>query len=338
MKIFICACEPSGDLYSAHYLRRYYGSGTEIVGVGGEELKRVGARLFLTTEQLSIFGFASGLTALRKNLRLYRMILRKIREEKPDIFIAVAYPGLNILLCRVCKKMKIKVFYLLPPQIWAWGNFRKYLIKRYTDLVISFFKFEVDYYRKKGIKIEYIKNPLIDYLSKIKGQPSTPITIGLMPGSRRSQIDLHLDLMVEIADRLRDSIKDLKFKVILHNKYLLNQKLPNWIEVVYNNRYVEMSKCSLILLSSGTASLEAGLLKIPHLHIYNPHFSDLIFSRLFVRIKEFNIVNIILGSKAVPVFFNPRPDVIKDEVLRYLNEPGLIEEAKRNFQKLIETF
>ncbi len=336
MKIFVCACEASGDLYATLYLKQRKDKKLSIVGVGGDQLKKFGAKIFLSIEQFSIFGFKQGLIHGPGNLKLYRTILARIRDQKPDIFMPVAYPGLNLLLARACRKLNIKVIYLLPPQIWAWGNFRKYFVKKYTDLVVSFFPFEADYYKNFGIKTQYVKNPLVDYLWQFKYLKPDRFTIGLMPGSRPSQIEKHLPLMIKIAEGLKFRIPSLRFKLILLPECLLKSQLPPWLEVVLRERHYAMAKCNFIVLSSGTASLEAGLLGIPHIFIYKPSLLDLITSFFFVRIKEYNLVNIIMNTQVVPVFISPQPEIIIEKVLEYISNP--LEQIKNHLLKLEKYF
>lgn len=265
MKIFVCACEPSADLYVALYLKKLkkHLKNVEIVGIGGEELIKIGARILLNIEKFSIFGFSQAINSLNKSLNLYKKIGGALQREKPDLLLAVAYPGLNLLLLKHCKKLGIKTVYLLPPQIWAWGNFRKYFVKKYADLVLSVFPFETEYYKNLGINTEYCNNPLVNYLKQFSHIKREKSTIGLMPGSRYSQVKRHLPLMIELARELKKSRPGLRFKLILLADQAVPANLPRDIEPTATDRHKNMAQCQFIILSSGTASLEAGLMGIP---------------------------------------------------------------------------
>ncbi|MEO0189522.1 MAG: hypothetical protein ABIL18_00920 [candidate division WOR-3 bacterium] len=166
-RIFICACEPSGDLYASFFVKTQLSGNKSIFGVGGENLKNVNVKLIYNYKDLQTFGFVSGMLSTLRNFKMYQKIARAIFKIQPEIFIAVAYPGINLILCRYAKKLGIRVIYLLPPQIWAWGTFRKYFIKKWTDLIISIFPFECNFYKNRNINVIYWQNPLFEEYESI---------------------------------------------------------------------------------------------------------------------------------------------------------------------------
>lgn len=252
------------------FVRYQLGKNRNISGVGGKNLKNENVRLIYEYKDLSTFGFSNSVFSFIKNFLMYRKIARAIFKLKPKILIAVAYPGINLLLCRYAKNLGIKTIYLLPPQIWAWGTFRKYFIKKWVDMVISVFPFEYQFYGLKKISTIFWQNPLFELLKDYKKKDSSRC-IGLMPGSRLSEIKRNLPVVIELLKNLED-FKDFDFVLILHQdiplqkRYgLIPEEFKNKIKIVSSDQYKTMCGCTLMITCSGTASLETWILGIPQI-------------------------------------------------------------------------
>ncbi|MEO0123755.1 MAG: hypothetical protein ABIL69_07105 [candidate division WOR-3 bacterium] len=304
----MCTGEPSGDLYASLFVKYYLRHNKNIFAVGGENLRNTNVRLLYNYKNLKTFGFTSGILSFIKNYLMYRKIGRAIFKIKPDIFIPVAYPGVNLLLCRYAKRLGSRVIYILPPQIWAWGYYRKYFIKKWVDLVVSVFPFEYRFYISKNIETRYWKNPLFNELKKYKKkEPSN--YIGFMPGSRISEIKRNIPVIVELIKNSKE-LENFKFMFIIHPDFakttlfnrLVPEKLKNKIKMVIAERYVEMAKCKLIFTCSGTASLETTIMDIPQIFFNRPGFLDYHFFRYLLKIKEYNLSNLYYEKRVVPSF------------------------------------
>uniref|UniRef100_A0A7V3RI21 Lipid-A-disaccharide synthase n=1 Tax=candidate division WOR-3 bacterium TaxID=2052148 RepID=A0A7V3RI21_UNCW3 len=320
--IFICACEPSGDLYGSLFVKNYlYNRCKRIFGVGGEDLKNAGVSLIYDYHNLKTFGFTLGLSAIIKNIKMYRMIARSLFQIKPDFFIPVAYPGINLLLCRYAKRLKIKVIYLLPPQLWIWGSFRKYFIKKWVDIVVSVIPFEYHFYKQKKIRVTYWLNPLLKELKKYQRDDYTK-RIGFMPGSRTSEIKRNLPVIIELISHLQNKY-NLEYSIILHpdtsNSKTLNKLrfLPN-VKLIVRERYREMRNCDLIVTCSGTASLECSIMEIPQIFFNRPGFLDYYVFRHLFNIDEYNLVNLYYRKKIVPVFVMRKKEKLRNLMLQEL--------------------
>ncbi len=276
--------------------------------MGGENLKNINVNLVYDYKDLKTFGFTSGILSILKNYLMYRKISRTIFKKKPVVFIAVAYPGLNLLLCRYAKKMGIKVIYLMPPQIWAWGGFRKYFIKKWVDLVISVFPFEYRFYISKKIKTKYIENPLFDELKRYKKKNFSGY-IGFMPGSRLSEMKRNIPVIVELIKNCEE-LQKFKFTFIIHPDLisskildkLITKQIQNKLRFAISDRYEEMCKCDLIITCSGTASLETAIIGIPQIFFNRPGFFDYHFFRYLLKIKEYNLPNLYYEKTIIPSF------------------------------------
>ncbi len=305
--LFICACEPSGDLYASLWIKnlktQYSRKELEVFGIGGMYLKSAGVNLICDYRNLMSFGFSSGLSSLFSNYKMLKKIARVIYRIKPGTFVAVAYPGINLLLCRYAKKIGAKVIYLLPPQIWAWGKFRKYLIKKWVDLVISVFPFEYQFYNWEKIKVIYWQNPLFEELKRYQRNDYKK-RIGFMPGSRLGEIKRNLPVIIEIIKNLKAD-RNIAYCLILHPDTFnhLNRmvQVPNLLTVT-DNRYQVMKNCDLIITCSGTASLECAIMGIPQIFFNRPSFFDYHLFRHFLKIKELNLANLYYRKIITPSF------------------------------------
>lgn len=312
--------------------------------MGGENIKKANNDLIYDYGSLKTFGFSSSIFSFVRNYKIYRKIVRVIHKIRPEIFIAVAYPGLNLLLCRYAKKIGAKVIYLLPPQIWVWGSFRKYFIKKWTDLVISIFPFEHQFYNNENIKVSYWQNPLFEELKKYK-RTDYKKKIGLMPGSRKNEIKRNLPVMIEVIQNFernsQEQFHNIEYFLILHPDslsceifhYLDNHHLfailhsgekikrpnPNLITIT-QNRYQAMCDCDLLIICSGTASLEAAIMKIPQIFFNRPNFFDYHLFRYLIKIKEYNLANLHAEKKVVPSFVMRNKNVLLKKILFELNK------------------
>ncbi len=302
--VFMCAGEPSGDMYAGLLIKKLKKkiSKLNIYGVGGSEMRKSGVEVVMDYKDLMAFGFTSGISSVFKNYRIYTKIAQKLYEMRPKTFIAVAYPGMNLLLCQYAKKLGCAVYYFLPPQIWAWGEFRKFFIKKWVDIVISVFPFEYVFYRQRGIESVYFENPLFDELKKFK-RSDVGKRIGFMPGSRQSEIKRNLPLMVELMKIVAQERIDVEFYLILYfeSSQRLCSSFP-YAKIITENRYQAMKNCDLLITSSGTASLEAEIMKIPQIFVNRPSFFDWYVSRRFLKINEYNLANVYFNKKIIPSY------------------------------------
>jgi lipid-A-disaccharide synthase len=324
--IFICAGEPSGDLYAALIVKRLEEKlpRKKIYGVGGEQMSRAGVEVIETYDKLMTFGFSTGILSMFRNYKIYRKITQSLYVLKPKTFIAVAYPGINLLLSRYAKRLGCKVYYFLPPQIWAWGTFRKYFIEKWVDNVISFFPFEYEFYKAKGIKVDYMENPLRGELKDYERNDFKK-RVGFMPGSRRNEIKRNFSIMIELMNKINQEKAEIEFFLIVHSNFLellksvvARSETPrlDCLKIITEDRYQAMKNCDLLIVSSGTASLEAAIMGIPQVFFNHPSFFDYYVMRHFLKLKEYNLANLYFNRNIVPSFVSRN----KRDVLQKLFE------------------
>ncbi|UCD19659.1 MAG: hypothetical protein JSU64_00530 [candidate division WOR-3 bacterium] len=323
--VFFCAGEPSGDVYAGHYIRLLKEDSPKvvIVGVGGACMRMSGADIVMRYEGMTAFGLSDSLAALRTHFSLYGKIARKMLSVKPKTFVAVAYPGMNLPLCRLAKRRGIKVYYMLPPQIWAWAGFRKHLLKRWADAVISFFPFEAGHYKRLGIRTVLSDNLLVDSLGKYV-RKNRHKRIGFMPGSRKSHVTRNLPIALHLAHSIRRKKPDYDICLIAYGEREARELKSgqDLLRVVYEGRYQTMKDCDLIITSTGTASLEAAAMGIPQIFFHRLSFLDDHVLRRFVKIREYNLANLYYGEKIVPCYVSSNGNrlchVLRDAVMGFL--------------------
>jgi lipid-A-disaccharide synthase len=266
---------------------------------------------------------SESLSSLLSHLSLYKKIARSLLRIKPKTFVAVAYPGVNVLLCRIAKRHGMKVYYMLPPQIWAWGGFRRIFLKRWVDAVISFFPFEADLYRRLGFCTIETDNPLVNSLRNYTRRDRRKM-IGFMPGSRMSHVARNMPVVLHLATFIRKRRPDIDLCLIAHDQRHAQELAAgqNALRVVHEDRYQTMKDCDLLLVSSGTASLEAAAMEIPQIFFHKLSFLDDHVLRRFVKVREFNLANLYYGKDVVPCYITSNRirlrRSLRDAVLRYL--------------------
>jgi lipid-A-disaccharide synthase len=320
--VFISVGEPSGDLYASFLACDMQAKtpGLRIFAVGGNNLVESGVDVLIDYHRMMTLGLTSGVLTAYRNYMIYGKIARLMYRIRPKTFIAVAYPGINLLLCSYAKKLGCRVYYYLPPQIWAWATFRKYFIKKWVDKVFSVFPFEYEFYKKRGIDTIYFKNPLFEGLKNYKRNDFKK-RIGLMPGSRKSEIKRNLPVMIELMRRIAQKGNDIEFVLILHSSLIgvgrsrpfftsLKALLQDKAIITSENRYQAMKNCDLLIACSGTASLEAVAMDIPQIFFNRPSFFDYYIAKRFLKIKEYNLTNLYYNKKIVPSIVLRKADYI----------------------------
>lgn len=303
--VFFCAGEPSGDVYAGLFVKQLRAQfpKAKILGVGDGAMEKSGVEIVMGFERLTAFGLTDTLSSLSSHYACYRQIARRLVDSNARTFVAVAYPGLNMFLCRVAKRHGMKVYYMLPPQIWAWGRFRVTLLKRWVDAIISFLPFEAGVYSRHGFDTLLFDNPIVKSLTNYRKRKRNRC-IGFMPGSRRSQIARNLPVVLRLADFVRDRRPDIELCIVAFNAEgaadLRSRQCS--VPVIFKDRHQVMKDCNLLVVSSGTASLEAAAMSIPQIFFHHLSFLDDRILRKFVQVDEFNLANLYYGKKIVPCY------------------------------------
>jgi lipid-A-disaccharide synthase len=315
--IMIIAGEASGDMHGANLVRAMLkiNPALNFYGIGGNKLREEGVQLLASASDMAVVGLTEVISKLGEILKIMGMMKRSLDERRPDLVILIDYPDFNLPLAKAAKKRGIKVFYYISPQVWAWRKSRINKIKRLVDKMAVILPFEVDTYAAKGFAVNYVGHPLLDMvklnyskqeLRKKFGLAGDKITIGIMPGSRPSEVKKLMPELLRASEILAKEIPDIQFVLPLADtleetevtEFISGSNLK--VKVISGQTYDVVSCADLVLVASGTATLETALLKVPMVIVYKISLLSYAIGRLIVDVKNIGLVNIIAGKTIVP--------------------------------------
>ena len=315
-KVLIVTGEASGDLHGAEVARaiRVLSPEVKLYAMGGENLRRSGAEILVEASGLAVVGITEVFGRLRPILKALALLKAFVRREKPDLVLLVDYPDFNLRLARAAKKEGVPVLYYISPQVWAWRPGR---IKKMAGLVgkmAVIFPFEVPLYEAAGVPAEFVGHPLMDVLEKWEAKKRTdggrkfgggPL-IALLPGSREREISSLLPEMIRAAEILKRKSPALKFLLPLAST-IGREKVRKWIPedfpdltILEGETYEAIAAADLVVVASGTATLETALLRKPMVIVYRVSFPSYWIGRLLIRVKCIGLANIVAGRKIAP--------------------------------------
>ena len=331
MKIFILSGEPSGDEYGALLMKNIKKNSNNVtfIGVGGNLMSKEGLKSIVPLSKISIMGFVEVVKNLFFFLNLERKILEIIKKENPEKIILIDYPGLNLRLAPKIKSFsKSKIFYYISPQIWAWKEKRLNTIKKYVDHMIVIFEFEKAWYQKRNYKVKYVGHPFLDiwrknnlnqFIHKYNLDTSNPI-LTLFPGSRKQEINKHLNLFIGVANQLKKSMPKLQILIGLSKNVQINQKVNNNIIVVKDNPLKALEIANAAIIASGTATLQSAIMRTPAVVVYKMNILSWWLTKLLVKVKYASMANIIANKMVFKEFLQQRATVenVKKEIEKIL--------------------
>ncbi len=333
-KVFVISGEYSGNIHASNVVRELKNltSDIEIEGIGGDELEAQGVKLFEHIKNLSSVGISFDI--LFKHIKLGKSLIKYLKDEfKPDLVLLIDYGGFNLGIAKYLKKYGMKVFYYIPPQVWASRKYRIKRIKKYVDKVLCIFPFEPDLYSSYGIENHYCGHPLISQLPAAvdrveffnnHGFDTNKKLVSVFPGSREFELKNLMSVFKESADILKRRHPDLQLCISkapnlsdeVFNRYLGNTDF----QVIRGENQALLSASDALILASGTVALEACLYKTPMIIAYRgPKLFYWIY--LLVRcIKRVSLPNIIADKSIVPEIIEDdvKPEIIADEIEKLL--------------------
>lgn len=351
-KIFVITGEYSGDIHAGRVideLRRLYPDIT-IEGVGGENLKKAGAKLFSDQKKMSAMGIS--LKILVDHLTLGKRIVDYLTKEyKPDLVLCIDYGAFNLNISKFLKRAGIPVYYYIPPQVWATRKWRINVIKKNIEKVLCIFPFEKTMYEQYGIKTHYCGHPLVsqlpppanrDVFFEKHGLDKTKKLVSIFPGSRPFELKNLMTVFIKTAKLLQTKHPELQFCIShapnlsedIYDKYLKSTDF----KVIKGENQALLSVSDALILASGTVALEACLYKIPMIISYRgPWLFYMIY--LMVRcIKRVCLPNIIADKDIVPelLMAQAKPDIIAYEIEKLLYDKSYREEKIKDLGSVKE--
>lgn len=314
MKYYIIAGEASGDLHGSNLIKelKKVDKNATIRAWGGELMENEGAQLAKHYKDLAFMGFVEVLLNIRTISKNFKFCTEDVQAFKPDLVIFIDYPGFNLRMAKKLKKLSYKTAYYISPQLWAWKKGRVKTVKRFIDKMFVILPFEKDFYKKHNYEVEYVGHPLLDavkndtaypcdgsQVEEIRKKDKREI-IALLPGSRKQELQKMLPLM----SKMSANFPDYQFVVAGVNWQTeqFYQKLTqnSDVKIVYNETYSLLKNSHAALVTSGTATLETSLFKVPQVVCYKGNPISYLIARSLVKgIKYISLVNLIADKELV---------------------------------------
>jgi lipid-A-disaccharide synthase len=329
MRYFLIAGERSGDLHTSNLvkvIRKNDGDAT-MRGFGGEYMKEAGVEVTVHYSEMAVMGFWEVLTSLRKISRYLDRCKLEIVQFKPDVLILVDYGGFNKRIAAWAKKKGIRVFYYISPKVWAWNQNRAWKLKATVDKMFVILPFEKDFFKKFGWDVDYVGNPVLDaikahhpdnaFMSKNNLPEDKPV-IALLPGSRKQEL---LNMIGPMADVV-SSFPEFTFVVAAvnnldQNLYQPLKAFPN-VRFVFEDTYNLLQHSRAAVVTSGTATLETALFKVPQVVVYKTSAITYRIVKIIIRVPFISLVNLIAGR-----------EVVRELIQSDLSSENLINEIKQ---------
>lgn len=346
-RILIVAAEASSALYAEQLLLYWKNQGVEFsaFGVGSRSMEKLNFRCLGYAEDMAVMGFAEVIKHYSSIKAIFHKILNEIDKTKPEVAVLLDYPGFNLRLCKELHQRNIPIVYYVSPQIWAWKTKRVYTIKAFVNKMLVVFPFEVDFYKKYEVPVTYVGHPLLDELKAEHHSEETIAlkrsrlgihngekVLGLMPGSRKQELDRHLEIQLQVAESLKGKYPHLKIILLVAptvSKEAIQERLGKVrvpVILLQDDPFNMISLVDGVLAASGTATLMVGLLENPMVIMYKVNALSAFIGRRLVK-GFFGLVNVLSKREIVPEIFQEQANV---KVLTPLVERALFDKNYRS--------
>lgn len=356
IRIGIVAGETSGDLLGAGLMQALisHWPDAEFVGIGGERMQRLGCRSLFPMEKLSIIGVVELLGSLLAVLKIRRKLIKYFISEKPNVFIGIDAPQFNIGLEEKLKEAGIPTIHYVGPTVWAWRRYRIHHIRRAVDHMLVLFPFEEKIYQQYNIPVTFVGHPQAELLSTtsnpeksraILGLQDNRVVVGLLPGSRTGELKRHAELFIKTAQWLHQRNSKIVFAASFINsitREIFENAISNLqagelpITITEGSAREVMQASDVLVVASGTATLEAAMLRKPMVITYRVNWISYFIIKMLSHVRLYSLPNNLIGYELLPEFLQYRatPGKIGKATEFFLAHP---EEAKRVREVLEET-
>jgi lipid-A-disaccharide synthase len=339
MRLLLSCGEPSGDLYAGELVRelRLRQPELEVFGLGGDRMSGQGAELLAHIKDLAVVGLLEVVAHLRSLRRVFDRVLFEVERRRPDVAVLVDYPDFNLRLARQLRQRGVRVVYYVSPQVWAWRRGRLDSIRKTVDHMLVIFPFEEALYREADVPATFVGHPLVDllrppanpaaFLESVGLDPKRPV-VALLPGSRPKEIGHNLPPVLGAVERLVAQRPHLQFSLALapalDPAVVTNAVGPLPVRVVASQTQGVLASCTVAVVASGTATVEAALLGAPMVVVYRLAPLTYLLGRRLVKVPHFAMANLIAGERVVPEVIQREltPERVAAEVRALLDDPG----------------
>ncbi len=348
--LLIVAGEASGDLHGARLLAELKTLAPEVeaFGLGGDELAAAGLDPVAHSSEIAVVGITEAVRILRRAHQIFRSLLAEVDRRQARWAVLIDSPDFNLRLAKKLKARGVRVIYYISPQVWAWRRRRVHAIRRLVDKMLVVFPFEVEFYRRYDVDVTFVGHPLIDEVPRLpqvweRGTPDGPYRVALLPGSRNSEIERILPVLLAAAERLA---AELPVRLsLIRAPTIRPEKLAAplaaagvSVEVVSEDRFAAVASSHLALCAAGTATVEVGLAGTPMVVVYEVSRWTYLMARLLARSTYASMVNLLLEREAVPelIQHDAEPEVICRRAVDLLTDPERIRAMRADLGQLRE--
>jgi lipid-A-disaccharide synthase len=351
--VMILAGEASGDAHAAEFVEvlRQQQPDLRISGMGGDSMARAGVEVFFDSSIIAVVGLVEVIRHWSDIKRAMAIVRERLEQTRPDLLVLVDYPEFNLKMARHAGSLGIPVLFYISPQVWAWRPKRIHKIGRLIDHMAVIFRFEKKYYEDAGIPVSFVGHPLVDKVktsanaasqrARLGISPEARV-VGLLPGSRHSEITRLLPLMFDTAKRMQS--RDPLIRFVLPVASSLNfEEISNLVQasgvdicVTRDEIYDVITCCDAITTCSGTVTLEIALLGVPMCIVYKVSpLSYMILKRL-ITIPHIGLVNIVAREALVQEFLqaDANPEAVSDELFRMLDDSEYRQHLRAGFDEV----
>ncbi|MCB0413180.1 MAG: lipid-A-disaccharide synthase [Bdellovibrionales bacterium] len=357
--VLIVAGEASSALYARRLLELYQEKQIyhHFFGVGDYSMEKMGFERLGQSEKMAVVGFQEVIKHYSDLKTVYDSVVDRCRENPPKYAVLLDYPGFNLKLAKDLKSMGIPVIYYISPQLWAWKKGRIKLVQKYVDLMLVLFPFEKEFYKEHHVNVEFVGHPLLDelssnfydqsYIEDMRGRfgvHRNEVLVGLLPGSRQSELDYNLTTQLQSAVLLHQARENIKIALLVAPGLEIDQikeRMPEDLGIplifMQDDPMKMVSLIDIALCASGTATVLVGLLKKPMAIMYKMNPFTAWLAKLLVRgIKHFGMVNLICEKEVCKEFFQREASAknLSDEVLKLIDNKPYFDDQVKDLERL----
>lgn len=316
MKYYIIAGEASGDLHGSNLMRslKVEDDNAEFRFWGGDLMAEQGGEMVKHYRDTAFMGIVKVLTNLKTIKQNFRLCESDIEAWKPDVVVLVDYPGFNLRIAEFAHKKGFRTFYYISPKLWAWNTKRVKKVKAFVDRMYTILPFETEFYQRYDVEVNYCGNPVLDAIDNRPNKdeewgtfiarnslPDKPM-VGILAGSRKEELARILDDMLLMVERFSNHQFVIagapSFTIDDYKPYIGSKK----VTVLFDQTYEILQQAKVAMVASGTATLEAALLRCPQVVCYRMwggNFSDWLGRKIIIKVPYISLVNLILDREAV---------------------------------------
>ncbi len=341
MRLMLVAGEASGDAHGAGLLLQLNAlvPHLDAFGVGGPQMLRAGLRPYFLMDELQVHGITEVIRHLPRLYQKLNLLGQAMREERPDAVLLVDYPGFNLKVARQAKQLGIPVYFFNSPQVWAWRKGRIRTIQQVVDQMLVLFPFEVELYEEAGVPVHWVGHPLLDQLlpeDEVQAfrthhapAPNQPL-ITIAPGSRPSEVRRHLDTLLASLPLLQQQVGPLQCLLPVAEslnpaelqQQVASAEVPVKLVTGPGGFQASVQASDVVLVASGTASLQTGLALTPNVVVYRVSGLTYRIAQALAQVEHIGLVNVLSKKEVVPELLQDRftPERVAEQAARLLQD------------------